>query len=83
MPERGRPLLLALAFLTLATGAPAQTWRVDGEALRRLHADTLEDVLRAAPMLTVERQGGEGLPYRVLAPGARPGELLLVVDGVP
>ncbi len=77
----GLALLIALALG--ATPASAQRWELAGDALRRLHAETLEEVLRACPLLVVERQGAPGLPWRARAGAARPGELLLVVDGEP
>ena len=90
MPERPRAraglgvgLALLLALALGAAPARAQRWELAGEALRRLHAETLEEVLRACPLLVVERQGAPGLPWRARAGAARPGELLLVVDGEP
>ncbi|MBM4118735.1 hypothetical protein FJ251_13575 [bacterium] len=88
MPEQRRPggrcaALALLLGLLVARPAAGQTWSIAGDALRQLHAETLEEVLRACPLLVVERQGGAGLPYRVQAGAARPGELLLVVDGEP
>lgn len=81
-----RLLLTALLLSTLAGTAPAEStslFRLEGEALRRLHADTLEDVLRAVPLVRVERRGAAGLPYRVFAAAGRSEELLLLVDGFP
>lgn len=80
---RAAAALALLAAALCARPAAAQTWSLAGEDLRQLHAETLEEVLRACPLLIVERQGGAGLPYRVQAGAARPGELLLVVDGEP
>ncbi len=75
--------LLMMGLLLAAAPAGAQRWELAGEALRRLHAESLEEVLRACPLLVVERLGAPGLPWRAQAGAARPGELLLVVDGEP
>jgi len=94
MPERARArrrwaaglaLLLAIGLGLALAPAPAraQRWELSGEPLRRLHAETLEEILRACPLLVVERQGAPGLPWRAYAGAARAGELLLVVDGEP
>lgn len=81
--------LVVLGLLGLAAAAvaeqntPAGTWRFEGESLARLHAETLEDVLRQVPLLWVERRGAAGLPYSVRAGAGRQDQLLLVVDGRP
>jgi outer membrane receptor protein involved in Fe transport len=77
-------LLLAMVLISgISTSTGASTWTARGEELRRLHADTMEELLRQVPFLRVERFGGSGLPFRVM-PAAGTGEdLLLVVDGLP
>ena len=77
-----RRLAALVALLALATGAAAEPFVIEGEALRLRHGDTLEDLLRTLPLLRVERFGAAGLPWRVI-PVAGAGDLLLVVDGVP
>ncbi len=73
-------LLTLLVGLSVKAGA---SWLMEGEALRRLEAASLEEILRRAPGLVLERQGAAGLPFRVFAAAGRGDELLLVVDGRP
>ncbi len=76
-------ILIACLFASAAQADPGGVFNLEGEALRRLHAETLEDILRTIPLVRVERQGAPGLPYRVYAAAGRAEELLLLVDGIP
>jgi len=58
-------------------------WVLEGEALRALHANTLEELLRESPQLRVESYGGAALPFRASAGPWPEDEVLLVVDGLP
>ena len=80
-------LLLAAGLswaLELGEELPDPTsWTLDGEALRVLHANSLEELLRESPFLRVESFGGAALPFRASAGPWSMDEILIVVDGYP
>ena len=59
------------------------SWVLEGEALRVLHANSLEELLRESPLIRVEGFGGAALPFRATAGPWSMDEILIVVDGFP
>ncbi len=81
-------LLLLLAALSPALELGSElpdpaAWILEGESLRVLHANTLEQLLRESPLLRIESYGGAALPFRATAGPWLQDEILIVVDGLP
>ncbi len=79
-------ILLAGSSLALEVGSELPdpgSWILEGESLRVLHGNTLEQLLRESPMLRVDSYGGAALPFRATAGPWPQDEILIVVDGLP